>query len=83
MAVHDNDTAEEQAAREGHDRGAAGRDAALGEKQDDSGKQLVDVVCFRKVGRLVFGEVREEVGREVRVFGSGVGMVGVTEAETG
>jgi len=83
LTVHDDDTAEEQAAREGHDRGTAGRDAALGEKHDNSAKQLVEVAGLGKVGQLIFGEVGEEFVRKVRVFGSRVGAGGVAEAETG
>ena len=79
--VHDDDTAEKEAAPEGHDRGAAGRDAALREKHDDSGKHLIEVFGGRKVGQLVVGEVGEEFAREVGVFGSRIGPVGVAEAE--
>ncbi len=81
--VHDDDSAEEQAAREGHDRGAARGDAALGKKNDDSGKQHVELVGLGKVGQVVTGEAGEEFVREVGEVALLELEFGVVEAELG
>jgi len=69
----------------GQDGGAARRDAAFGDKDQELGEELVDVI-----GVLELGEFREEVGGEVfRVVvdgyrnGGGDVCLGVAEAKAG
>ena len=55
LAIHDHDAAEKQAAGVGNDGGAAGRDAALGEQEDDLGEQVVDLLGSLELGGLAAG----------------------------
>jgi hypothetical protein len=77
LAIHNYDAAEEQAGGVGQNGGAAGRDAVLSEKADDSGEQIVDLLGGSELGEVV----TEEVGGEVREFAPVEFQLGVVEAE--
>jgi len=61
LAIHDDHAAEQEAQGEGYNRGAAGRDAALGQQLDDVGKDCIDrfsgTVAALVDDQELFGEV--------------------------
>ena len=73
------------AATEGEDAGAPGRNAALGEEDDDLRETFIDVHSAVEVGQLAGGELAEEVAGEVGgvVVGVGKGSMAGTASGIG